>query len=358
MTTAEDVGDVIVMHGASVLGTWVADFIREAYSLSERPVEVQSSDGDPVHDDLGRTGGAPRALLVTGPGRRVMEVIASRRVPVVAVLDDPVDSVRFAMVGGAPLQETLRRLTRYAAGHHLLLDNPAVTLVERGEVKPARVLLASLLADCGLRVRVEMEAGLLDRHAGTEDDHLSIEEALALRVPHHVRLDRLKEHVAAEDVAVIRKVLSPMVLGAVQRDIGSITWPSAMFLFGDTPNEAPPAVADLTGGARVLYYGPYFALPPGEWAVRMVLAFSDEARGVPFRLQFFTGNRVIARAGFTPTEGGAFEGQLQVLHAEPDVPIEIHLINDEGVLEGHMALGRLVFTRVRWLSPAVDHKDE
>ena len=173
-----------------------------------------------------------------------------------------------------------------------------------------------------------------------------------------MRLDRLREAIGAEDVAVVRQVLSPMVLGALSRDVGPITWPSRVFLFGDTPDQPAPAVADITGGARVLFYGPYFHLPPGEWAVRMVLAFSSETRGLPFRLQVFARSRMIAWTSFRPAEGGAFEGTFRLSHLEPEQPLEIQLINDEGVLEGHMALGQLTFLRTRWPSPTVDHRDE
>ena len=104
MTSAGNVGDAIIVYGAGVLGTWVADFIREAYSLFAEPVEVQSSDGDAVYPDLGREGGPPRVLLVTGPGRAVMEAISTRRVPTVAVLDDPVDSMRVVMASPSSMR--------------------------------------------------------------------------------------------------------------------------------------------------------------------------------------------------------------------------------------------------------------
>ena len=357
MTIAEDVHDVIVMTGTGVLGTWVADFIRQAYSASERPAEVHSGDGDEVLADLGRTHGEARAELVVAPGRAIMELIESRELPVAAVLDDPVDSVRYAMAARSiDFATALRQQTRAACGHHLLCDNPAVLLIERGSVKPARVLLSTLMAHLQLRVRPDAEAALVEHFAGPEDENLSLEEVLARRVDHYARLDQIKDLVAAEDAAAVRQVLSPLVHGAVNPDIGPIAWPTRTFLLGDRPNEPAPPVVDLTGGARVIYYGPYFHLPPGEWRVRLVVAFSAETKGVPFRLVLFAKDKPIAKITFKPQDGGAFEGTFQARHVNPEHFLEVHFMTEEGTIDGHVALGQLVFTRDARIS-AIDHRE-
>lgn len=357
VTIAEDVHDVIVMTGTGVLGTWVADFIRQAYSASERPAEVHSGDGDDVLADLGRTHGESRAEIVTAPGRVVMDLIESREMPVAAVLDDPVDSVRYAMaVLSLDVMTALRHQARAACGHHLLCDNPAVLLIERGSVKPARVLLSTLLAHLKLRVRADAEAALVAHFAGPEDENLSLEEALGRRVDHYVRLEQVKDVVDAADAAVVRQVLSPLVHGAISPDIGPIAWPTRTFMLGDKPNEPAPPVADITGGARVIYYGPYFYLPPGEWRVRLVLAFSAETKGVPFSLVLFAKDKPIAKVTFRPQEGGAFEGTFLTRHVNPEHFLEIQLMTNEGTIDGHVALGQLVFTRDARIS-AIDHRD-
>lgn len=357
MTIAEDVHDVIVMTGTCVLGAWVADFIRQAYSASERPAEVHSGDGDEILADLGRMHGEARAEIVTAPGRRIMDLVESRELVVTAVLDDPVDSVRYAMVARAmSFESALRHQARAACGHHLLLDNPAVLLIERGSVKPARVVLSSLMAHLKLRVRPDAEAALVEHFAGPEGENLSLEEVLARHVDHYARLDQLKDIVATDEAAAVRQVLSPLVHGAVSSEVGPIAWPTRTFMLGDKPNEAATPVVDLTGGARVIYYGPYLFLPPGEWQARLVVAFSAEAKGIPFRLILMAKDRPIARVTFRPQDGGAFEATFTLRHVNPDHYLEIHLMIDEGTIEGHVALGQLVFTREGRIS-AIDHRD-
>lgn len=357
VTIAEDVHDVIVMTGTGVLGTWVADFIRQAYSASERPAEVHSGEVDDILADLGRTHGEARAEIVTAPGRRIMDLIESRELSVAAVLDDPVDSVRYAMAARSmPFEAALRHQTRAACGHHLLFENPAVLLIERGSVKPARVVLSTLMAHLKLRVRPDAEAALVEHFAGPEGENLSLEEVLARHVDHYARLDHLKDLVAADEAAAVRQVLSPLVHGAVSPDVGPVAWPTRTFMLGDRPNEPAPPVVDLTGGARVIYYGPYFFLPPGEWQARLVVAFSAEAKGVPFRLVLLAKDRPIARVAFRPQDGGAFEAVFTMRHVDPEHFLEIQLTTDEGVIEGHVALGQLIFTREARIS-AVDHRD-
>ena len=357
MTLAEDVHDVIVMTGTGVLGTWVADFIRQAYSASERPAEVHSGEGDEILSDFGRTHGEARAEIVTSPGRRIMDLVQSRELPVAAVLDDPVDSVRYVMAArGMPFEAALRHQARAACGHHLLFDNPAALLIERGSVKPARVVLSTLMAHLKLRVRPDAEAALVEHFAGPEGENLSLEEVLARHVDHYARLDQLKDFVAADDVAAVRQVLSPLVHGAVSADIGPIAWPTRTFMLGDRPNEPAPPVADLTGGARIIFYGPYFFLPPGEWEARLVIAFSAEAKGVPFRMLLLAKDRPIAKVAFRPQDGGAFEALFTVRHVDPEHFLEIQLWTDEGVIEGHVALGQLIFTRDARIS-AIDHRE-
>lgn len=356
MTIAEDVHDVIVMTGTGVLGTWVADFIRQAYSASERPAEVHSGDGDAILPDLGRTHGEARAEIVMGPGRMIMDLIESRELVVAAVLDDPVDSVRFAMAAHAmSFEQALRHQARAACGHHLLFDNPAVLLIERGSVKPARVMLSTLMAHLKLRVRPDAEAALVEHFAGPEDENLSLEDVLARHVGHYARLDQLKDLVAADDAATVRQVLSPLVHGAISPDIGPIAWPTRTFMLGDKPDEPATPVADLTGGARIIYYGPYFFLPPGEWLGRLVIAFSAEAKGVPFSMVLLAKDRPIARVTFRAQDGGAFEAIFTMRHVDPQHFVEIQLSTDEGTIDGHVALGQLVFIREARIS-AIDHR--
>lgn len=346
MPRQADVHDTIVIGAESVLGAWVSAFVREACSRASTETEVRHAGRDHDCDDIGRLGGASRVLLVHHPDRAVMEAVEAGRVPVIGVLDDPVDSVRFVQaVKHCDLLMALRHQTSSAAANHLFLQNPSVTLIHRSFSGSAREVATLLVDEIGLALPEADGGALMSDFCGPADQPWSLEVALQNRVSDHAHLDRLSETISADQAKLVRQVLSPMVLGAIRAEIGTITWPSGVFLFGDKPDEVAPPVADVTGAARIIYYGPYFHLPPGAYQVKIVVAFSVEARGTPFRLTMFCDNRPIAKIMIRPSDGGAFEGTFTMRHVQPEKNIELHFMNDEGMLEGHMALGLVSFTR-------------
>jgi hypothetical protein len=321
--------------------------VWSACARSEPPIEVHPVDRDVVVENLGRTEGSRRVLLVSHPDRAVMDAVTTGLLPIVAVLDDPVDSVRLtrALVSCDTLH-ALRLQTSTACAHHLFHENPAVLLLHRGFHGNAHDVIGRVIDRLGLELSPHQLQAVLEEFGGPVEQPWSLETALATKVQHYAPLDRLGETVTAEEATLVRQVLSPMVLGAISHDIGPITWASRVFLFGDRPNEVAPAVADVTGAARIIYYGPYFHLPPGTWKVRFIVAFSAEARGTPFKLFVYCNRKPIAKVQITPSDGGAFEGTFTMQHLHPEHNVEIHFSNDEGSIEGHMALGQVTFSRL------------
>ncbi len=292
-----------------MLGAWIAQIVHAARDECGGVLDLAEGEDDGIFADLGRVGGTPRVLMVKALTGRLMGLIAADAVPVVAALDDPVDSVRYAKVQLAvDILHAMREQTRTAVANHLYLDNPLVTLIQRGFQGPARKLVVKLLDALPAPLGDDARQALLERFGGPEDKPLSIEQSLAAQVPHYAHLASLRDTIGADEAVIVRQVLSPLVLGAISRDIGPITWSAKVFLFGDRPNEVAPPVADVTGAARILYYGPYFHLPPGLWKVRFIIAFSPEVRGTAFRMIVYCGGDPIAKVVLRAADGGAFEG--------------------------------------------------
>ena len=330
-----------------MLGTWLAQLVRDARDLAAIPPELREGEADDIFPDLGREGGPPRILISVALSRRLMTIVGGARTPVIAVVDDPVDSVRFTKAERSiDILPAMREQLRIAAGYHLYLDNAAVWLVHRGFTGAAHDIVAGTIEHLRLALDPATLQTLLERFGGPLDAPWSVERALAERAPHYADLAHLGTHIVADEAALVRQALSPLVLGAVSHDIGIITWSAKVFLFGDRPNEVAPAVADVTGAARILYYGPYFHLPPGTWKVRIIVAFSPEMAGTPFRLMIYCGGAVIAKVVLRATDGGAFEGHFMLRHVAPENNIEVHFMSDEGTIEGHVALGRMTFARL------------
>jgi hypothetical protein len=148
--------------------------------------------------------------------------------------------------------------------------------------------------------------------------------------------------ISSEEVAIIDQVLSPIALTAVSSDITPICWPSSVFLYGDRPNERAPLVADVTGVARIIFYGPYFHLPAGRWQVQVVLGFSDDIFGTPFSIEVH-GSAVVAKAVVKPHGGGIFTGSFSMAHTKSQDPLELRIRNEEGAIEGRIGLARVRF---------------
>lgn len=64
-------------------------------------------------------------------------------------------------------------------------------------------------------------------------------------------------------------------------------WPWDLFNFRTTPRSlvSPPEV-DLTGRARVIFHGPRFSLPAGEWRIRLRFHLDPEDRESPLRFEW------------------------------------------------------------------------
>lgn len=335
------IGDVLMVGGAGVLGRWIKALIGDACARLDPAWEARPAGRDHPLEDLGRVEGPRRILFADHPDRLTIEALEGQRVPVLALIDDPVDSTRLtAEDEQCTMRHALARQTASAAGHYLLRTHAHALLVHRGTAGSARDVALSVLGHVGLPAAVP---ATLDAFCGPIEEPWSLEGALERRIAGFRALNTLNEVVSASDAAMVRGALSPLIKGAVSPETGPIVWPGRTFLFGD--NQTPPPVVDLTGSARVIYYGPYFCLPPGRWDVAIVLAFTKEARGLPFGLNLLCNLRPVARTQFVPNGAGAFEGTFVLHHSSPEHSLEINLWTREAMIEGHIALSHMTFRR-------------
>jgi hypothetical protein len=341
---ADNVHDIIVVSGSCVVGSWLVDLIHAVASVSPSSV-VHRADDDELFPDIGRMGGGKRVLLVTALNRRLMKIVAEGRAKALAVQDDPVDSVRFIRASnGSDFLEALREQTRIASSNYVLADNPYVHVIARGTADTAHAVIKSVIMFLCAEVETSDSDDLLIRFGGPLNASWSLERALEERGQNYVRLDHLANEVSVEEAMVVRGSLSPLVAGVFNHNISDVVWARTVFLAGDSPGSVAPQITDLTGSARILYYGPYLYLPPGSWNVRISFRVSASVNDTPFRITVWCDNEPIAKAWFRPSGGGVYEGSFGMRHVAPDQSIEIHFMNDEGVIEGHVSFGEMTFT--------------
>jgi hypothetical protein len=151
--------------------------------------------------------------------------------------------------------------------------------------------------------------------------------------------------VAAEDAALMEQVVLPAFRFASTGMRGDVTWPRAVLLWGDHPNEPAPRVLDLTGPARVLCYGPYFRLPPGHWKARVKLAFSPRCKDAPLALEMH-GEARHGRCRFRVPGAGLYEAVFPFVIPSPREAIEIRLVSERGAIEGALGIEHATLTPI------------
>ena len=75
-------------------------------------------------------------------------------------------------------------------------------------------------------------------------------------------------------------------------ELGQILWTRELFFVSDDSSKGLTDTIEVSGGARVLIYGPYIQLPPGSWAARVLLGFSREAAGYTFLVDACAGSQL------------------------------------------------------------------
>ena len=183
---------------------------------------------------------------------------------------------------------------------------------------------------------------LLDEFAGPESERASLEASLARHVVGYEPLEAASTGLTPHEAELVNRALAPIVQMSWSPDPAPIVWPTSVFFSGDQPGSPASLVADVTGAARILYYGPYFHLPRGKWGARMMIGFTEDARGMPFSIEVHAGV-LLARATTQSIGKGVFHASFQFVHEAPQNPVEIQVRSDQGAIGGKVALGRVEF---------------
>jgi hypothetical protein len=241
---------------------------------------------------------------------------------------------------GCSTVEALRVQTAAAAGSAFVCGHPETLAVPRTTTWPARDIARRILDHLGFDLPPSACESLLGAFAGPESEQASLEARLAHHVAGYAPLESAAADLAPGDVEIVNRALAPIVQMTLAAKPAPIVWPTSVFFSGDQPGSPASLVADVTGGARILYYGPYFHLPPGHWSARMMIGFTEDARGLPFSIEVHAGV-LLARATMQSVGKGVFHAAFQFVHEAPQNPVEIQVRSDEGAIGGKLALGRV-----------------
>jgi hypothetical protein len=133
---------------------------------------------------------------------------------------------------------------------------------------------------------------------------------------------------------------------------GPITWARELVM-ADGHIPAAHAV-DVTGRARVLLYGPYISVPPGNWNAEVVLGFSYEATDINFVVDILVAGRQLCATGIQPAHEGVHSVNLSFAIDEGNAhPLEFRVMNERPAFDGRVALGQITLT-LQQVSPHLD----
>lgn len=143
---------------------------------------------------------------------------------------------------------------------------------------------------------------------------------------------------SGQALTLTRQVLDPMfalVLGDRQHPV---VWPLSCFYAGDQPGEQAAPIVDTEGPARILYYGPYFHLPPGRWRVEIQMFFSNDVPASMFAAEMIAGGATLARIEFRPEYGGLFQAVMPLVLDATAGQIEFRIWMLSGTISGQFGL--------------------
>jgi hypothetical protein len=143
--------------------------------------------------------------------------------------------------------------------------------------------------------------------------------------------------------ALIDAVVSPAFQYGCAGTRLAVTWPRDCLFWGDQPGTRLPRILDMTGPARVIAYGPYFALPCGRWTIRTTLAVSPASRGAPLALELHGANQ-LGRFAFSVDRPGLFAATFVVTVPSSREPLEFRLVTERGAIEGTLGIDRIDLT--------------
>ena len=319
--------DIVAVGYPSPLTKWAFLFLEKALRQIVPDLSVLRFDRfDTLADKPSST--ENRLILSMFPNPAFAEDYLKTGQRCLVFADDLIEAVRHTQATHriSPY-EALRPISAGLVLARPFAQSPLCKIVGR-DVRGTPVdILNMFLEHFGLEISNDIVQGI-SRGIGFEDVSLSAK----------LREDtRDLAETSDEDRDVIAQVLGGLYRSLGHSTPGEITWPRQCFLLGDRPNSVTPVAIDLTGRARIMFYGPYFHLPRGRWKVRVLVGFSQNIQGMPFSIDVHS-RESLGKARIFAKHGGLFDFEFEAKVTTPHEPIEVRIMSEQGAIEGHMGL--------------------
>ena len=301
--------------------------------------------------------GSPGRLLLTNyPTKQILDALESTAVPLLYLHEPPELGVAHAVRKGnvTPLVATRIASASYVGNYVFAASNQVLTLSRDMPYRIADILNAACRF---LNIPVGEDALL--RHAQTlePDDggDRSLDRSIELAFPAAAAtpLDDPQQWEEVQELS--SKILEPLAGLMINADAQPIRWPGRIFNIFHLDrlyDEFGPSIA-LEGPARILFHGPYFYLPSGQYVAEFVTRFDDISVDNTFRVEVHAGAQCLARVRYKPGSSGWFRGSFEFAHSDVGAEIQIQTISDRGALDGTLSLWEFAFTQGNEAGPNI-----
>lgn len=328
--------ELVILSLPGAFGRWLTERTMRAVSkagLVPKVVYVDRHDAIAQPDDESVN---VVIYVANYPGKGLLQRVIEAELPVIAAVQPAMDCVSdMCATVDVSFMQALRANTASAALITRFAYLPQTTLLY-DEGRAQRV--AGLLLAASSAFELPAETFKAD-----VDAEMLLDAAILSDIGEDRTTYEDRANLNERAVILTQGVLTPIVQSMLTREQQTICWPYDVFLSGDALDSPAGVVADITGPARVLYYGPYCHVPDGVWDIKMILGFSDDISDMSFSVEVHC-NGLLQQGSLRPTQGGLFSAAMTVQFEHAEEPVEIRISSEAGAIEGRMALGQFEFT--------------
>ena len=296
---------------------------------------------DQVAISLIETGATHLVMGARQPDERLLAALAAINARFVVALDDPRIAVADIMGG---TNSDLRAVTRAVAN--------SCPLVMRCASSPGAITIRGYQTDLDAVIAVAAIAQHLELALGDGEAARIVEELAARGL---CCAPKALEEEAAQHLEIGHKIVEGALAAYAKSfagdDLGTIIWPRELFIVNGDSRQGLADALDVTGGLRILIFGPYIHLPAGSWTARVALGFSPEAAGHTFLVDAFSG-RQLGSTSFQPERAGVYTVDINFSLDEPSghgVEIRIWVWSDYA--RGQLAFGNVILRPLAMRQP-------
>lgn len=298
-------------------------------AISGSTVSLHITSLEELREGFARRDGASVVVTSDFPDAQLSSFVCSSELPLIAFSDDPRDTVDWTIksrhMNGF---DAARFSSRLFSAIELPLTTERTLLIPSSPNQTAEAVVTQIVSHIfpgrGEWLAVQTFKHLIE--SGQIADN-SIPDRGQYRAAELVDMSPS----SAEDSAAINRVVdcySDLMFG---RKALEFDWPLEFFTRPD--KRAPRAAFDLTGPARVLFYGPYLHLPVGHWVARTEFEIDGAVSGVEAMTDIYI-NEVVTEKTFEMPEKGIFAYNLSFRVDDPHFAVQIRLFIKKSAIEG------------------------